>query len=134
MLHVVNTVEESDIDGNSAEELLRKQQDELKAKSNDQKFLNKIAAAHEKLGKIKTRREKLNSEKAAIVTSLVDLGLDRKAVKAAISYAETPPEKRALFDLSYTATRKALNLPMQGDLFVAQVQDAIDRQQDDLPE
>ena len=124
-LQVVKT-EETDIDGMTNTELMQKQQDELKAASMNAKFLAKITAGHEKLSKIKTQRDKLNKQKAEVISNLVDMGLDRNALKAAIAYADTPPDKRGLFDLSYAATRKALGVPLQDDLFVAQVQHAVD--------
>lgn len=130
MLQSVNVkTEESDIDGNTNDELMAKRQDDLKQSSMDEKFLNKISTAHDKLQKIKTQREKLNSQKQEVISNLVDMGLDRHAVKAAINYAETPEDKRQLFDLTYAATRKALGVPLQDDLFVATAQRAVDEHQ-----
>lgn len=128
-LHSVTNKSESNIDGTTNAELMAEKQEQLTQSAMDQKFLDTITKAHDSLQQIKTRREALNAEKQEVIATLVDMGLDRNAVKSAMQYAETPVDKRQLFDLSYAATRKALGVPMQDDLFVAQAQRAVDAHQ-----
>lgn len=128
-LHAVTEKHESNIDGTTKEEIIAERQKELRENSLDQKFLDKIAEAHESLEKIRTQREELNAKKQEVIGDLVDMGLDRNAIKAAMQYVNTPEDKRQLFDLSYAATRKALGVPIQDDLFVAQAQRAVDAHQ-----
>ena len=125
----VTDTETQNLDGETNDDLMRKRQEDLAASALDQKFLNKIAKAHDDLEQIKTQRDNLNTKKAEVITNLVDMGLDRKAVKAALAYVATPEDQRQLFDLSYAATRKALGVPIQDDLFVAQVERTVQAHQ-----
>lgn len=76
-----------------------------------------ITKAGETLDEIDTKREKLNAEANVIRTSLKEKGIDVRAFNAARNYKKTDPEKRATFDISYVTSRRALGLPIQGDLF-----------------
>lgn len=93
----------------------------------DQDFLNVLKQAEAELADIDSKREELNASKANVMAQLVNFGLNKDAVKAAIKYFRTPEEKRDRFDLSYQLMRKALECPMQDDLFVAAAQKTVDK-------
>ena len=95
----------------------------------DQEFLQGLAEAEQKLLAIDNQRAELNAGKAEIMAKLINFGLNKDAVKAAIKYFRTPEDKRQHFDLSYQVMRKALNCPMQDDLFVAAAQKAVNKHQ-----
>ena len=68
---------------------------------------------------IKKKRKALNDELAASKSKLVAIGMNADALKAAISYANTPEDERGTWDQTYLFARKALGCPIQEDLFMA---------------
>lgn len=92
----------------------------------DQKFIDLLVSAEKKMQEIDDRRAELNASKAEVMAKLVNEGLNKDAVKAAIKYFRTPEDKRTNFDLSYAYARKAFGTPLQDDLFVASAQRQVD--------
>lgn len=100
---------------------------DLKDSLYDQEFLNELVEAEKDLAEIDDERAELNARKGEITARLVNKGLNKDAVNAAIKYFRTEEDKRQNFDLSYAITRKALGVPIQDDLFVAAAQRAVDK-------
>lgn len=90
-------------------------------KQEDPKFMDKLKAAGEKYDAIKGERKKLNASMEELMATFENDGLNRKAVKAAISYVSMNEKDQQNYDLSYTIMRKAMGQPVQGDLFEAKV-------------
>ena len=91
----------------------------------DESTLQAVVDFSNKLDEIQLQREELNASKAAAQAQLVNMGFNADALKAAISYAKTPEDKRQNFDLSYQYARRALGCPVQDDLFIAAMQQQV---------
>ena len=87
--------------------------------------LDQVAAHARKVADVAKQRKALNDDLAASKSSLVALGMDSDAIKAAIAYSKLPEEERGTFDETYIFTRKALGCPIQEDLFNAAMQDEV---------
>jgi hypothetical protein len=83
----------------------------------DQGTMTRVQDFAKLVDEVGTAREALNAKLAAGKTGLIDDGFNKDALDAAIKYAKTPEEKRENWDLSYMYARKALNVPIQDDLF-----------------
>lgn len=90
-------------------------------KAEDPKFMKKIVDGANKINEIKDKRKALSADIAAVMANFESDGLNKKAVKAAMTYVDLDDKERDNYDLSYTITRKALGVPVQGDLFEAAV-------------
>lgn len=93
----------------------------------DAEFLAELKDFEAKLADIDFERAALNSKKKDLTTSLINRGMNKEAIMAAIRYYRTVEEKREAFDLSYAIMRKALGVPIQDDLFVAFMQHSVDK-------
>ena len=62
-------------------------------------------------------RSKLNAKIAKGKADLIDAGLDRKALEAAIKAASTPANERKAWDHTYNYVREMLGCPVQIDMF-----------------
>lgn len=74
---------------------------------------------------VANERAELSARLAAGKQSLIAMGFNKDALKAAIKYKNTPEDKRELFDLTYMYCRRALDVPIQDDLFVAAMQQQV---------
>lgn len=88
----------------------------------DQGTLDEVKDFAKLVDEVADSRAALNAKLAAAKASLIDAGFNKDALRAAVSYAKTPEEKRENWDLTYLYCRKALNVPVQDDLFVAAMQ------------
>ncbi|MCG7932091.1 MAG: hypothetical protein N0E44_18835 [Candidatus Thiodiazotropha lotti] len=83
-----------------------------------EKLLDAITATHEKVKSKKEERQAINKSISAEYSELEALGLDKQAVKDVMKLFEKEEDQRRLYDLSASVVRKALRMPLQGDLFV----------------
>lgn len=90
-------------------------------KKEDPKFMQKLRDGAKKIEDIKEKRKAMSADIQAVYANFEAEGLNRKAVKAAISYVGMDEDEQQNYDLSYKITRKALGKPVQGDLFEAAV-------------
>ncbi len=87
--------------------------------------LQAIKSYSNTVDEVNATREAANAKLAAAKTALVDKGFNRDALKAALSYANTPEDKRKAWDESYIFARRALGVPIQEDLFAAAMRDEV---------
>lgn len=87
--------------------------------------LRRVKEFAELLDDIADSRAALNAKKAAGKTALIDMGFNQDGLMAAVKYANTPEDKRELFDLTYMYCRRALGVPVQDDLFTAAMQQQV---------
>jgi hypothetical protein len=89
----------------------------------DERFRRRIVAIAENRREAKSRRAEIQAELTADLEGLnADTGANKKAVLAAIHYANLDDKARQNWDLTFQAVRVALGCPMQGDLFDAQLE------------
>ena len=81
-------------------------------------LLDALRDAHERVKAKRNERQAINESITAIFSELEDLGIDKKAAKAVFAMYELDEDQRRLYDLSASVTRKALRMPLQGELFV----------------
>lgn len=81
-------------------------------------LLDALRDAHERIKTKKDERKEINQSISAIYTELEGYGIDKKAAKAVFAFYELDEDQRRLYDLSASVTRKALRMPLQGDLFL----------------
>ncbi|MEW8189923.1 MAG: GapR family DNA-binding domain-containing protein [Candidatus Thiodiazotropha endolucinida] len=100
-------------------------------KEPSQELLSKIIDIHEKVRSQKEERQAINKSISAAYSELESEGLDKKAVKDVIKIYEMDEDQRWIYDMSASVVRKALRIPLQGDLFVEKQleQSAEDHQQ-----
>ena len=87
--------------------------------------LDKVKRYAEVVDDVRAIREDANAQLAAAKSTLVADGFNKDALQAALSYANTPEEKRKNWDESYIFARKSLGVPIQEDLFTAAMQDEV---------
>ncbi|MEW8042043.1 MAG: GapR family DNA-binding domain-containing protein [Candidatus Thiodiazotropha endolucinida] len=87
-------------------------------KEPSQELLSKIIDIHEKVRSQKEERQAINKSISAAYSELESEGLDKKAVKDVIKIYEMDEDQRWIYDMSASVVRKALRIPLQGDLFV----------------
>lgn len=102
-----------------------KDQDETRSTVWNDETLDELAAYADTVADVKKKRKALNDTVAAGQSKLVALGFNAGALKAAISYANTAEEDRRNWDESYIFMRRALDCPIQEDLFVAAMQEEV---------
>lgn len=68
---------------------------------------------------LKGQRKSINEDIAAIRENLHSKGIHKQAFDFALRYLDMDVDKRQSFDLSYALVREAGGLPLQGDLFMA---------------
>lgn len=90
----------------------------------NEELLDALRQAHEEVKEKKEKRAEINLEVSAIYKRLEGLGIDKKAAKAVFAMYELEEEQRRMYDLSASVCRKALAMPLQGDLFHAAQLDA----------
>lgn len=90
-------------------------------KTEDPKFMTKLREGAEKVAAFVIKRTEVNKDIAAEMAKFESDGLNRKAVKAAMSYIDMNEKDQQNYDLTYNVMRKALGQPVQGDLFEAAV-------------
>jgi hypothetical protein len=94
------------------------QADDTVAHTWDEDTLEQVEQHAATTADIKKKRKALNDELAASKSKLVAIGFNADALKAAISYANTPEDDRGTWDQTYIFARKALGCPIQEDLFM----------------
>ncbi|MBT3042216.1 MAG: DUF2312 domain-containing protein [Candidatus Thiodiazotropha sp. (ex Codakia orbicularis)] len=100
-------------------------------KEPSQELLSAITTIHERVRAQKEERQAINKSISAAYSELESEGLNKKAVKDVIKLFEMDEDQRRIYDLSASVVRKALRMPLQGDLFVEKQleQSAEDHQQ-----
>ncbi|MEW7987695.1 MAG: GapR family DNA-binding domain-containing protein [Candidatus Thiodiazotropha sp.] len=100
-------------------------------KDPDPELLSKITEIHERVRSQKEERQAINKSISAAYSELESEGLDKKAVKDVIKLFDMNEDQRWNYDMSASVVRKALRIPLQGDLFVEKQieQSAEDHQQ-----
>ncbi|MEW8025522.1 MAG: GapR family DNA-binding domain-containing protein [Candidatus Thiodiazotropha endolucinida] len=100
-------------------------------KEPSQELLSAITEIHERVRSQKEERQAINKSISAAYSELESEGLSKKAVKDVIKLFDMDEDQRRIYDLSASVVRKALRMPLQGDLFVEKQieQSAEDHQQ-----
>jgi uncharacterized protein (UPF0335 family) len=89
----------------------------------DEGFLEMLEDIYEKLDEIDQERSNLNARKKAVLEELsAKYGINVKAFMAARQFLSLKEKHRAQWDLTYQVARRAGGVPVQFDLFEAQVQ------------
>ena len=84
----------------------------------NEELLDAIRAKHEKVKELKDKRSAINQQISAVYTELEGLGVEKKAAKAVFAlYELEEDDQRRMYDLSASVVRKALRMPLQGELF-----------------
>jgi uncharacterized protein (UPF0335 family) len=84
------------------------------------KIDKEIVAAQAKIEKIEDERAAMNADKKSIIERLEVRGINKHALKLAFRYAKMDSKQREGFDVAYKVVRRAIGLPLQGDLFERQ--------------
>lgn len=79
--------------------------------------IREAAAIMDEMDRLEQSRKAINQDLALQREELEKLGINRHAAKAARQYAKLDTKQRGDFDTSYVASREAVGLPVQGDLF-----------------
>lgn len=88
-----------------------------------EQFMEQIREAVAELENIDERRAKLSADRSAVLEGLAaEHGVNKHAMLAAIRYADLKDAAKQNWDLTYQVTRKALGVPIQMDLFEAQLE------------
>jgi len=88
-----------------------------------EQFMEQIREAVAELENIDERRAKLSADRSAVLEGLAaEHGVNKHAMLAAIRYADLKDAAKQNWDLTYQVTRKALGVPVQMDLFEAQLE------------
>lgn len=92
----------------------------------NQKTLDRVKDYATVVEDVGNSRAALNAKLAAARAVLIDAGLNKDALDAALKYAQTPEDKRENWDLTYLYCRNAYGAPVQDDLFVAALQEQVE--------
>ena len=93
----------------------------------DEEFLQRLRDATAALENIAKKRADLSAEKTALLESLAsNYAVNKKAMLAAIQYADLKDTHKENWDMTYQVTRRALGEPIQNDLFEAQLQKGVE--------
>ncbi len=76
-----------------------------------------IMAGVEGMQALDERASQVNAEREAIRTRMEELGINRHAFRHACAFNKLDEQQRDGFDLSMMIARRAIGLPLQGDLF-----------------
>jgi len=84
-------------------------------------LLKEIKEGVDSVIQLKKERAEINASIAEVRSRMEAKGIKKKAFDAALRYLEQDEEQREGYDMAYAIARKAVGLPMQGDLFEDEV-------------
>lgn len=89
-------------------------------------FVTRLRESAAELDEKKKERKALNEAISAIYAKFEAFGLNKKAVRAAITYQGMDEEQRKNYDRSYQTMRHALGMPVQTDMFMEMAKQELD--------